>query len=72
MAEKISLAKGPGGTIHARVSVVAVWQKLEALDALANETLSRGVRVDPAKVKEWREQFWRELGGCKDTYITYR
>lgn len=57
MAE-VSLKEGPEGTAYAQVCALAVWQKLEALDALANH---------PAKVREWSERFWLELQECRAT-----
>jgi hypothetical protein len=72
MAEIISLKKGPGGTAHVRVSMVGVWQKLEALKALADQATTQGVPVSPEKICEWADQFWQELGECNATYITFR
>ncbi len=71
-AEKISLAKGPAGTAHVRISVVGVWQKLEALSAMVARAAIQGGSVSPQEICEWREQFWQELGECKATYITIR
>ena len=68
----MSLKKGPAGTAHLRLSAVGVWQKLEALKALADQAKSQGVPVFPEKICEWAEQFWQELGECRATYITYR
>lgn len=41
---------------NAKVSVVAMWEHLNTLNEVAD---------DPAKVKKWGRQIWKELSECK-------
>ena len=53
---KEKLSEGPAQTAHARVSVAVMWERLEALEAVAD---------DPARVKKWVKAVWLELGKCQ-------
>jgi hypothetical protein len=44
------------GLANAKVSVAAMWKRLEALESVAE---------DPVKVKAWAKQVWNELGKCE-------
>ncbi len=55
MAE-LNLKQGPPNTAHARVSALAVYEKLETLDARAD---------NPVEVRKWSERFWLELQECR-------
>lgn len=41
---------------NVKISMVAMMEQLEALEAMAN---------DPAKVKKWRNRVWMELQKCQ-------
>jgi len=56
--ENAKLREGPPQTAHVRVSMVVIWRRLAALEALAD---------NPAEVKKWSDQTRRELNNC---YVT--
>jgi hypothetical protein len=56
--ENAKLREGPPQTSHLRVSMVVMWRRLAALEALAD---------NPAEIKIWSEQTRRELNKCHVT-----